>query len=164
LSQQGLQFSCAGRRRRMNSRFAPALTALAVISLVVVGCAPEQELKPAPERTSPVAQPAETPTPTPTPFVPDCHNIITDQAEETLDAEGFVLVDEHENKVRVEQRVEALFFENGGVDCLWGIAGGGDSLVAFGYSEITPEQAEEAQAHLESEGYRPPEDSGAVAL
>lgn len=150
----------------MSSRFARVFTAVAVISLTVVGCASEQELEPAPTPPSGVAQPEETatPTPTPTPFVPDCNNIISDQAEETLQAEGFVLVEEHESKIRVEQRVETLFFDNGGVDCLWGIAGGGDSLVVFGYSEITPAQATEAQAQLEAEGYLRSEEAGDTML
>lgn len=148
----------------MSSRFARVFAGLALVSLAVVGCAAEQDLKPAPERPSEVTRPEKTPTPTPTPFVPDCHNIITDEAEETLESEGFVLVEEHENKVKVEQRVESMFFENGGVDCLWGIDGGGDSLVSFGYSEITPPQAAEAQATLEAEGYLRSEEAGDVVL
>src|SRR5690554_3214889 len=148
----------------MSSRFAQAFAVLGVVSLAVVGCAETPELEPEPQTKPEVTLPAETPTPTPTPFVPDCHNIITDDAEETLDAEGFVLVDEHESKLRVEQRVEALFFDNGGVDCLWGIAGGGDSLVVFGYSEITPADATEAQSRLEAEGYLRSEDAGDVVL
>lgn len=148
----------------MSSRLARAFATLAVVSLAVVGCAATPELEPEQPAAPEVTQPAETPTPTPTPFVPDCHNIITDQAEETLEAEGFILIEEHESKVRVEQRVETRFFDNGGVDCLWGIAGGGDSLVVFGYSEITAAEATEAQAQLESQGYVRSEEAGDVVL
>jgi len=148
----------------MSSRFARAFATLGVVSLVAVGCAATPELESPQAPVPEVSQPEETPTPTPTPFVPDCHNIITDQAEETLEAEGFVLIDEHENKVRVEKRVETRFFDNGGVDCLWGISGGGDSLVVFGYSKITPADAAEAQAQLEAEGYLRSEEEGEVVL
>jgi hypothetical protein len=139
----------------MRTRFAWAAAAFAVITVIASGCGSSSDLEPAPAATADNAAPAETPTPapSPTPFVPDCTNIIDADTIATLEAEGFVLIEEHEHKVRVEERVETLFFDNGGVDCLWGIAGGGDSLVAFGYSEITPAAAEAAQAQLQDAGY-----------
>ena len=138
----------------MSKRFAGALTALALVSMVVTGCAASPELEPeAPPTTKAPASQTPTPEPTPTPFVPDCLNIISDDTQATLNAEGFVLIEEHEHKLRVEQRVEVMFFDNGGVDCLWGIAGGGDSLVVFGYSEISPA---DATAAPRSTGRAPP--------
>ncbi|HEU4807464.1 MAG TPA: hypothetical protein VFT01_04320, partial [Homoserinimonas sp.] len=103
-------------------RFAGAATALALVAVSITGCASSPELTPAAPPATETAAPEQTPdpTPTPTPFVPDCLNIISDQTEATLSAEGFILIEEYENKLRVEQRVEAMFFDNGGVDCLWG--------------------------------------------
>jgi hypothetical protein len=139
----------------MRTRFAWTAAAFVVITVIASGCASSSDLKPAPAATADKAAPMETstPAPAPTPFVPDCTNIVDPETIATLEAEGFVLVEGHEHKVRVEQRVETLFFDNGGVDCLWGIAGGGDSLVSFGYSQITPAAAEEAQAQLQDAGY-----------
>jgi hypothetical protein len=152
-------------RRRMSKRFAGALAALALVSLVVTGCAASPELEPdAPPTTKAPVSETPTPEPTPTPFVPDCVSIISDDTQATLNAEGFVLIEEHEHKLRVEQRVEAMFFDNGGVDCLWGIAGGGDSLVAFGYSEITPADATIAQDRLAADGYVRTDEGGDVVL
>jgi len=103
----------------MSKRFAGAVTALALVSMVVTGCAASPELEPAaPPATKAPASQTPTPEPTPTPFVPDCLNIISDDTQATLNAEGFVLIEEHEHKLKVEQRVEAMFFDNGGVDCL----------------------------------------------
>lgn len=148
----------------MRTRFAGTAAAYAVIALIASGCASSPELRPTPAATTEAAAPEETPTPTPTPFVPSCTNIIDADTLATLEAEGFVLIEEHEHKLRVEQRVEAMFFDNGGVDCLWGIAGGGDSLVAFGYSEIPPAAAAAAQAQLEDEGYLRTEEGSDVVL
>ncbi|MEX1079306.1 MAG: hypothetical protein WED09_09395 [Homoserinimonas sp.] len=148
----------------MSTRFPGVFATLTVIMLIAPGCAASPELAPPPPPTSEAAEPVETPTPTPPPFVPDCYNIISDQTEETLSAEGFILIEEYENKLRVEQRVEALFFDNGGVDCLWGIAGGGDSLVAFGYSEITPADAVQAQDRLAAIGYTRTDEGGDIVL
>lgn len=149
----------------MSKRFAWALTALVLVPLVVTSCAASPELEPAaPQTTKAPASPAPTPEPTPTPFVPDCLNIISDDTQATLNAEGFVLIEEHEHKLRVEQRVEAMFFDNGGVDCLWGIAGGGDSLVVFGYSEISTADAAAAQDRLAADGYVRTDDDGDVVL
>jgi hypothetical protein len=148
----------------MRTRFAGTAAAYAVIALIASGCASSPELEPAPAATTEAAVPEETPAPTPTPFVPSCTNIIDADTLATLEAEGFVLIEEHEHKLRVEQRVEAMFFDNGGVDCLWGIAGGGDSLVVFGYSEIPPAAAAAAQAQLEDEGYLRTEEGSDVVL
>lgn len=152
----------------MIARFAAAIFAFAAVAVVSVGCADSAELQPEPPPTADVAEPEETPTPTPTPtsapFVPNCYNIISAHTRDTLAAEGFVLVEEHQNKLRAEQRVETMFFENGGVDCLWGIAAGGDSLVVFGYSEITPAAAAEAQERLTADGYVRTEDGADVVL
>lgn len=149
----------------MSKRFTGVLTALVLISVIVSGCASSPDLEPAAQPTT-KAPASETPTPTPTPtrFVPDCLSIISDETEETLEAEGFVLIEEHEHKIKVEQRVEAMFFDNGGVDCLWGIAGGGDSLVAFGYSEISPGDAAVAQDKLAADGYLRIEEGADVVL
>jgi hypothetical protein len=148
----------------MRTRFAGTATTFAAIALIASACASPPEIKPAPPATTEQAAPEDAPDPTPTPFVPDCDNIIDAETRATLEAEGFVLLEEHEQKLRVEQRVEAMFFDNGGVDCLWGIAGGGDSLVAFGYSEITPSAASAAQAQLEAEGYARSEEGADVVL
>lgn len=147
-------------------RVTGAATVLAVVAVIISGCAASPELAPeAPPMTEPAA-PEQTPTatPTPEPFVPDCLNIISDDTEATLAAEGFVLIEEHESKLRVEQRVEALFFDNGGVDCMWGIAGGGDSLVVFGYSEITPADAAATQQKLAEAGYLRTEEGSDIVL
>ncbi len=146
------------------TRLVGAVTGLVIVAVAIAGCAASLELEPAPVKTSQAAEPTETPTPTPTPFVPDCRNIISDEAEDTLEAEGFVLIEEHENKLRVERRVEAMFYDNGGVDCLWGIAAGGDSLVSFGYSEISATDASTAQAELESIGYVRSDEAGDIVL
>lgn len=150
----------------MSIRSIGALAALAMVALIASGCAQSAELEPASQSTTEAAQPEDTstPAPTPTPFLPDCHNIISDQTEETLTAEGFVLIEAHESKIKVEQRVEAMFFDYGGVDCMWGIAGGGDSLVVFGYSEITPADAAAAQTQLAAGGYVRTDESGDVVL
>lgn len=150
----------------MSTRFARAFAALAVIAVTVSGCAGSPDLEPAPSPTHEAAPPVDTasPTPTPTPYVPDCLNIISSETEATLTAEGFVLIEEHESKLRVEQRVEAMFFDNGGVDCLWGVAGGGDSLVAFGYSPITPADAATAQQKLAAGGYAQTEEGTDIVL
>ena len=148
----------------MRIRLAGAAAALAVVAVITTACAPEAELAPAPAATADTPIPSETPTPTPTPFVPSCLNIISADTIETLESEGFVLIDGHENKLRVEGRVETMFFDNGGVDCLWGIEGGGDSLVAFGYSEITPDDATYAQGELSAAGYVRTDESGDVIL
>lgn len=145
-------------------RLAGAATAFAVVAVIVSGCAAEQDLKPAPPAATNQALPRVTPTPTPTEFVPTCLNIISDDTIATLEAEGFVLIEDHENDLRVENRVEATFFDYGGVDCLWGIAGGGDSLVAFGYSTITPDAASAAQARLADSGYVRSDDNGDVVF
>jgi hypothetical protein len=145
-------------------RLAGAAAALAVIAVVTTACTPEAEPEPAPTATVDTSAPTQTPTPTPTPFVPSCLNIIGSATIETLESEGFVLIEGHENKLRVEGRVEAMFFDNGGVDCLWGIEGGGDSLVAFGYSEISPDDATYAQDELAAAGYVRTEESGDVVL
>lgn len=130
-----------------------AAAIIAVIALVTTGCAPEPELEPAPRPTTDQAQPSETPTPTPTLFEADCMNIVDEETTSTLEAEGFVLVEGYESKLRGEERVEARFFDYGGVDCLWGVAAGGDSLAVFGYSEITAANATETQAWLDANGY-----------
>jgi len=149
----------------MSTRFATGLAALALITVALSGCAPSPELEtPAPTEVAAPPEETPTPTPTPTPYVPDCYNIIEGETEATLAAEGFILIEEHERKLRVEQRVEAMFFDNGGVDCLWGIAGGGDSLVAFGYSPITPEEAATAQEELTANGYVRTEEGTDVVL
>src|SRR5690554_4794054 len=149
----------------MSSRFVGAFAALAAVALIATGCAPSPELEPAPapSQAAPKVE-TPTPTPTPTPFVPDCYNIISEQTQDTLTAEGFVLIEEHERKLRTEQRVELMFFENGGVDCMWGVAGGGDSLVVFGYSEITPAAAAEAQDRLAASDYVRTEDGDDVIM
>ncbi|MHA6668861.1 hypothetical protein ACX3O0_08315 [Homoserinimonas sp. A447] len=149
----------------MSKRFAGAVTALALVSMVITGCAASPELEAeAPEATKAPSSETPTPTPTPTPFVPDCLTIISEDTLATLQAEGFVLIEEHEHKLAVEQRVETMFFDNGGVDCLWGIAGGGDSLVAFGYSEISPADAAIAQDRLAADGYLRTEEGADVIL
>ena len=134
-------------------RSAGAAAAFALVAAIASGCSAGPDLEPAPPPATDQALPEETPTPTPTPFVPGCLTIISEETIATLEAEGFVLIEEHENDVRAEHRVEAMFFDNGGVDCLWGIAGGGDSLVAFGYTEITPSAAADAQSRLTESGY-----------
>lgn len=150
----------------MSTRFARVFVALAVVAVTASGCAGSPELQPGPSTTQEAAPPpqTETPTPTPTPYVPDCNNIISTETEATLTAEGFVLLEEHESKLRVEQRTEAIFFDNGGVDCLWGVAGGGDSLVAFGYSTITPADAAAAQDQLVASGYTQTEEGADIVL
>jgi hypothetical protein len=150
----------------MRLRLAGAAAALAVIAVITTACSPEADLEPVPTASADAAVPSETPTPTPTPtaFVPSCLNIISTDTIETLEAEGFVLIDGYENKLRVEGRVEAMFFDNGGVDCLWGVQGGGDSLVAFGYSEISPPDALYAQEELSAAGYVRTEESGDIVL
>ena len=143
-------------------RLAGIAAAFAAIAVIVSGCAVEPELKPAPPPANNQAQPEPTPTPTATRFVPTCLNIISADTMATLEAEGFVLIEEHENDLRAENRVEVAFFDNGGVDCLWGIAGGGDSLVAFGYSPITPAAISGVQAQLADSGYVRSEEGGDV--
>lgn len=145
-------------------RVASVAAAFAVMAVIVSGCAagPELDLEPAPPVSTNQAQPEQTPTPMPTPFVPTCLNIVSADTIATLEAEGFVLIEEHEDDLRAESRVEVAFFDNGGVDCLWGIAGGGDSLVAFGYSTITPAAASAVQAQLADSGYARSDEGGDV--
>lgn len=132
---------------------------ITAIALMATGCTPDTELEPAPLATTGNAAPNETPepapepTPEPTPYVPTCMNIVAEETTATLEADGFVLIDGYESKLRGEDRIEARFFDYGGVDCMWGIAAGGDSLAAFGYSEITAADASDAQAWLEANGY-----------
>lgn len=134
-------------------RLAGAAVALAVIAVIASGCAPEVKLAPSSPPTPEAAAPTPTATPTPEPFVPDCLNILSPDTIATLESEGFVLIEEHEQNLRTESRVETMFFTNGGVDCMWGVVGGGDSLVAFGYSEIDPADAAIAQQRLAELGY-----------
>lgn len=143
-------------------RVAGVAAAFAVIGMIASGCAAGPELSPPPPPATDQALPEPTPTPTATPFVPTCLTIISADTIATLEAEGFVLIEEHEDDLRTQYRVEAAFFDHGGVDCLWGIAGGGDSLVAFGYSTITPAAESDVQAQLADSGYVRSEEGGDV--
>lgn len=137
----------------MRVKLACGAAVIAVLALITTGCAPEAELEPAPAAPTQHSQPSETPEPTPTPVAPTCTTIIDPETITTLESEGFVLIDSHEDDLRAEQRVEARFFDYGGVDCLWGIAAGGDSMATFGYSEITAADAAETQTWLSENGY-----------
>lgn len=136
----------------MKARLAGTAT-ICVLALLTAGCAAEPEQELVTSRPGTTAKPTQTPAPTETAFAPDCTNIVPRSTAATLEAEGFVLVDGHEDKSRAEDRIEQRFFDFGGVDCLWGIAAGGDSLAAFGYSPITPAEATDAQAWLDANGY-----------
>ncbi|MCU1546080.1 MAG: hypothetical protein JWP30_1180 [Homoserinimonas sp.] len=129
-------------------------TALAVaITLFAAGCTPQADLeppKPTPTRTT-----TATPTPAPTASAEPglaCEDIVAPDTLELLDAQGYVLMEEHEDDVRAEDRIEAYFFDYGGLDCLWGVPSS-DLLAVFGYSEITDSQALPVQNKLTAAGY-----------
>lgn len=123
------------------------------IALATVGCSAESEPDPAPVAPTQSDTPTETATPEPTTEPVTCDNIVTDHTKEILESEGFILIEGHEQELRAEGRLEARFFDYGGVDCLWGIAAGGDSMATFGYSEITAANAADVQAGLAANNY-----------
>lgn len=140
----------------MRKSLAATVMACALIGLVATGCSADTETEPLPQPTELAPPPDAAPPPAEepeAPAAPDCFNIIADSTLETLEAEGFVVIEEHQEKLTSEHRVEELFFDNGGVDCIWGVAGGGDSFVAFGYSTISADAARLAQDQLTESGY-----------
>lgn len=137
----------------MKTSVAGSILAAAALSLLLVGCVQDTALAPAPSPTAKAPEPIETPTPTPTPEAIACDNILSSDTLALLAADGFIVIEGHEQDLRAEQRVEARFFDNGGVDCLWGIAQGGDSMAVFGYSEIADSDAVDVQNELIDLGY-----------
>src|SRR5690606_24382404 len=112
------------------------VTMAVVVIMGLAGCAPQQTVDAAPPPSTITPAPSSPPTAEPEPVEPDCMNIISETTIATLEAEGFVLIEDHLDHLSSDHSVELMFFDNGGVDCMWGIAGGGDSLVSFGYSSI----------------------------
>jgi hypothetical protein len=149
----------------MRSTTWTAAISLAAVGVLLTACAPAQSVdaeRPASSYT-PAPTASEFPTGEPEPEEPTCLNIVSQETIDTLEAEGFILIDDYQDHLMSEHRVELMFFDNGGVDCVWGIAGGGDSLVSFGYSPISAADAEVAQQRLEENGYHRSESGGEVS-
>ncbi len=149
----------------MRNMFWVAAAAATVVGLLVSGCAPDQEVDALPPASdfTPAPEATSFPTEEPEPVVPTCMTIISESMIETLEADGFVLIEDHQDHLSSEHSVELMFFDNGGVDCMWGIAGGGDSLVSFGYSTISAADAASAQDRLAESGYQRAESGSDVS-
>lgn len=146
----------------------PGMTSAVAVALLLTGCgATEVDGNPSASRPSPPT--VETPTPTPTvdPAQPPssgpvdpaseltCDSLLTDAEEERVLSErdqGLILLENFEQKLRDENSPERLFFEFGGIACLWGYEGT-DNVDIRGFSTLNESQAAKAQAELTGLGF-----------
>jgi hypothetical protein len=77
--------------------------------------------------------------------------LIDDTRRAAYDAAGWALIADFEERVLADTWEIRDFFAYGGVVCQWGIPHT-DAADLYGYSPITPAQAEAQQARLASEG------------
>ncbi|MCW4386635.1 hypothetical protein OH146_12710 [Salinibacterium sp. SYSU T00001] len=138
----------------MRLRIAVAGAVLAAVALS--GCAGEApgEESPSTEPTASVpatVEPSAEPEPTGPPALA-CNTLITQETLDGFEAAGYVHEVDYESQVRSEGSIEELFFDYGGLACMWYLPNS-DGWFTAAYSPITETQATEAQARLEAEGY-----------
>jgi hypothetical protein len=126
---------------------------LVVTAVLLTGCStagtPEAAPTASPTATpTPSATPSETPAPA-EPVV--CETLVDDETEAKYAAAGWVLIPEFRERALESPWEIHDFFTYGGVLCQWGMPGT-DAADLYGYSPLTPEQAEIQKARLTAEG------------
>jgi hypothetical protein len=111
---------------------------------------------PPPDPADPPATPA-TPTTAPTGEPPadlTCDSLRSEKERSHPLPEGMVLLEDYQQKLEQESSPLRLFFEFGGLACLWGFEGT-DNVDVRAYSQLDEDQAAGARAELESLGFEP---------
>jgi hypothetical protein len=83
-----------------------------------------------------------------------CDSLIDDTYRTKYAAAGWVLTPDFEERAMRDTWEIRDFFVYGGLVCQWGVPNT-DAADLYGYSPITPAQAETQQARLASEGFTP---------
>lgn len=137
-------------------KFRVALAGASILALMLVGCS-STDAAPIDPSVEPVssapaaAPPTETPEPSGPPALA-CNTLITQETIDGFEAAGYVHEVDFESQLRSDNRIEALFFDYGGLACLWYLPNS-DGWFTAGYSQLTDEQAREAKSILEAENY-----------
>jgi hypothetical protein len=131
-----------------------ALACAAIAAVTLVGCAgPEEPTEPSasPSASTPQPSPSASPKPSGPPPL-SCNTMITQETIDGFEAAGYVHEVDYESDIRSDGSIQALFFDYGGLVCMWYLPNS-DGWFTAGYSEITEAEAVNAQARLEAEGF-----------
>lgn len=137
-------------------KFRLALAGAAVAAIALTGCAaaePESsDPRVTPQQTAgPTSEPSASPEPTGPPPL-SCNTIITQETIDGFEAAGYIHEVDYESQVRSEGGAEELFFDYGGLACMWFLPNS-DGWFTAAFSELTEQQSAEAQARLVAEGF-----------
>lgn len=131
-------------------RLARAALPLALGAILLTACTGTPGAQPTAVATAPApgAEPSPSGLPTATPVDPadlTCENLIAEDALAGFEAEGWTAEEG-------EFAINDLVLD--GISCTWAQSGDTtDNLVVFGWAPITADEAQEAQAQLESVGW-----------
>lgn len=141
-----------------------ALAGAALIAVALAGCAgTDDDVEPSSSPTStPTTAPSASPEPSGAPPLA-CNTIITQETIDGFEAAGYVHEVDYESQIRSEGSIEALFFDHGGLACMWYLPNS-DGWFTAAYSSISESDAVNAQARLEAEGYIRSQDGADVVF